>query len=223
MFRNELLILQKYFKKNFNKKFIRFNFFEYSSLVFFVKKLEKELRFCIDYRKLNVIIKKNRYFIFLIQKILNRLCSVKYFIKIDIMTTFNRLKMSFKNEKYIVFRTRFELFEYLVMFFELCNVSIFWQNFINDIFRKHLNDFCIVYADDIFIYNKIKKKHIEHCHWIINQLKKTDFIYDIKKCEFCMQKIKYLNFIIIVKKIKMNFEKIVVIIKWKTFNTIKKV
>ena len=62
---------------------------------------------------------------FLIQKILNRLCSVKYFIKINIITIFNRLKMLFKNEKYIVFRTRFELFEYLVMFFELCNVLIF--------------------------------------------------------------------------------------------------
>ena len=43
------------------------------------------------------------------------------------------------------------------MFFELYNVSIFWQNFINDIFRKHLNDFYIVYVNDIFIYNKIKK------------------------------------------------------------------
>ena len=123
MFKNELLILQKYLKKNFNKKFIRFNFFEYSSLVLFVKKLEKELRFCIDYRELNVIIKINRYFMSLIQEILNRLCSVKYFIKIDIMTAFNRLKMSFENEKYIAFRTRFELFEYLVMSFELCNAS----------------------------------------------------------------------------------------------------
>ena len=211
MFRNELLILQKYFKKNLNKRFIRFNFFEYSSFVLFVKKLEKELRFCIDYRKLNVIIKKNRYFMLLIQKTLNRLCNVKYFIKIDIITAFNRLKMSSENEKYIVFRTRFELFEYLVMSFELCNVSTFWQNFINDIFRKHLNDFCTAYANDIFIYNKIKKKHIEHCYWIMNQLKKIDFICNIKKCEFCVQKVKYLNLIIIVEEIKMNFEKIVVI------------
>ena len=125
MFKNELLILQKYFKKNLNKKVIRFNFFEYSSSVLFVKKFEEKLRFCIDYRKFNVIIKKNRYFMFLIQKNLNRLCSVKYFIKIDIITTFNRLKMFFENEKYIAFRTRFDLFEYLVIFFELCNVSFF--------------------------------------------------------------------------------------------------
>ena len=139
------------------------------------------------------------------------------------MAAFNRLRMNFENEKYTIFRIRFDLFEYLVMFFELCNASTFWQNFINDIFRKHLNDFCIVYADDIFIYNKIKKKHIEHCYWILNQLKKVDFICDIEKCEFCVQEVKYLNLIIIVDEIKMNFEKIAAIIDWKTFNSVKKV
>ena len=66
MFKNELLILQKNFKKNFNKKFIRFNFFEYLFFVFFVKKFDENLRFCVDYRKLNVIIKKNRYFMFFV-------------------------------------------------------------------------------------------------------------------------------------------------------------
>ena len=125
MFKNELLILQKYFKKKFNKKFIRFNFFEYSSFVLFVKKFEKNLRFCVNYRKLNVIIKKNRYFIFFVQKILDRIFDFKYFIKINIMTTFNRLRINFENEKYMTFRIRFDLFEYLIMFFELCNVSIF--------------------------------------------------------------------------------------------------
>ena len=66
MFKDELLMLQKYFKKNLSKKFIRFSFFEYSSSVFFVKKFEKDLRFCVNYRKLNAIIKKNRYFMFFV-------------------------------------------------------------------------------------------------------------------------------------------------------------
>ena len=125
MFKNELLILQKYLKKNLSKKFIRFNFFEYSFFVFFVKKLEEDLRFCVDYRKLNAIIKKNRYFMFFVQETLDRICDFKYFIKIDIMTAFNRLRMNFESEKYTAFRTRFNLFEYLIMFFDLCNASIF--------------------------------------------------------------------------------------------------
>ena len=223
MFRNELLILQKYLKKNLSKKFIRFNFFEYSFSVLFVKKLEEDLRFCVDYREFNAIIKKNRYLMFLVQKTFDRICDFKYFIKIDIMTAFNHLRMNFESEKYTAFRIRFDLFEYLVMLFDLCNASTFWQNFINDIFREHLNDFCTAYADDILIYSKIKKEHIEHCHWILNQLKKVDFICDIKKCEFCVQEVKYLGLIIIVDEIKMNFEKIAAIVEWKTLNSVKKV
>ena len=48
---------------------------------------------------------------------------------------------------------------------------------------------------------------------MFDQLKKIDFICDIKKYEFCVQKIKYLNLIIIIDEIKMNFEKIAVIIE----------
>ena len=62
---------------------------------------------------------------FFIQKTLDRICNFKYFIKINIITTFNCLRMNFENKKYTIFRIRFDLFEYLIMFFELCNVSIF--------------------------------------------------------------------------------------------------
>ena len=89
--------------------------------------------------------------------------------------------------------------------------------------KKHLNDFCIAYVDNIFIYNNIRKKHIEHCYWIFDQLKKVDLICDIKKCEFCVQKVKYLNLIITIDDIKINFEKIIAIVKWKTFNSVKKI
>ena len=164
MFRNELLVLKKYLKKNLSKEFIKFSQFDCLFSVLFVKKFEKELRFCVDYRKLNAIIKKNRYSMFLIIKTLDRLCKIKYYIKIDIMAAFNRLKMFFKSKKFIVFRTRFDFFEYFVMFFELCNAFVSWQHFINDILKEHLNNFCTAYVDDIFIYSNTRKKYIEHCY-----------------------------------------------------------
>ena len=164
MFKDELFVLKKYLKKNLSKEFIKFNQFNCLFSILFVKKFEKKLRFCVDYREFNVITKKNRYSISLITKILNRLCKVKYYIKIDIMIAFNRLKMFFESKKFTAFRTRFDFFEYFVMFFELCNAFASWQHFINDILKKHLNDFCTAYVDNILIYNNIRKKHIEHCH-----------------------------------------------------------
>ena len=78
MFKDELQVLQKYLKKNLIKGFIKANSSEYSSLVLFVKKLGEGFRFCVDYRKLNAIIRKNRYPLPLVQETLDRLCKAKF-------------------------------------------------------------------------------------------------------------------------------------------------
>jgi hypothetical protein len=73
----ELQLIRKYLKKHLNKDFIESSTAFYASLILFVKKSNDELRFCVDYRKLNVIIKKNRYSISLIAKTIARLFKAK--------------------------------------------------------------------------------------------------------------------------------------------------
>ena len=174
MFRNELLCCRKYFNDMFKKNFIRFNHFSTASFILFVKKSKNELRFCVDYRNLNVMTIKNWYLISLIREILHRLIKIKVYIKLDIIVAYNALRMIFEEEWKIAFRTRYELYEYLVMLFDLINAPSFWQNFINDILHENLNVFCIVYFDDIFIYNDNQKDHDRHVEWIFTQLRKID-------------------------------------------------
>ena len=147
MSHNETLKLRRYLNENLNKEFIRVNRFETIVFVLFVKKFEENFRFCVNYRDLNVVIVKNKYFLFLIFEILNRFNLVKIFIKFDIIFVFNKLRIREENEFLIAFRTRFELFEYFVMLFDLCNEFVSFQNYINDIFNEFLNDFCIAYLD----------------------------------------------------------------------------
>ena len=174
MFRDELLCCRKYFNDMFKKNFIRFNHFSIVSFVLFVKKSKNELRFCVNYRNLNVMTIKNWYLISLIREILHRLIKVKIYIKLNIIVAYNVLRMIFKKEWKTVFRTRYDFYKYLVMFFDLINVFSFWQNFINDILHENLNVFCIVYFNDILIYNDNQKNHDRHVEWIFIQLKKTD-------------------------------------------------
>ena len=86
-------MLKKYLKDNLIKRFIRVSFSLIVSLVLFVKKSKEDLRFCVNYRDLNVITVKNRYSLPLIRKTLNRLIKVKFFIKLDIITIFNKLRI----------------------------------------------------------------------------------------------------------------------------------
>ena len=114
----------------------------------------------MNYRGLNVIIKKNRYFLSLISKILNRLSHVKIFTKLNIIFVFNRLRIKKKDEVLTIFRTRFDLFEYLIMLFDLYNEFVSFQKYINEILREHLNKFCIAYLNEILIYsdNELENK-----------------------------------------------------------------
>lgn len=105
------------------KEFIRFNYFEYAISILIVKKLEKELRVCVNYKTLNILIIKNRNAFFLIRNTLTKLCNVKIYNKFNIIVVFNEIKIRIENEKKIVFLTRYNLFEYVIMLFELYNVS----------------------------------------------------------------------------------------------------
>ena len=58
------------------------------------------------------------------------------------------------------FLTRYELFEYVVIFFDFYNVFETFQTFINVTLKKYLNDFCFEYLDDILIYNETRDDHV---------------------------------------------------------------
>ena len=78
-----------------NKNFIRINSSLVANFVLFVKKFDENFRFSVDYRQLNFIIIKNKYLLSLMKKILNRICKIKIFIKINIIVVFNKLRINF--------------------------------------------------------------------------------------------------------------------------------
>ncbi len=75
--KEELLLIKKYLKEHLNKNFIESSIASYASFILFAKKSDDELRFCVNYRKLNAITKKNRYSISLIAKTIARLFKAK--------------------------------------------------------------------------------------------------------------------------------------------------
>jgi Reverse transcriptase (RNA-dependent DNA polymerase) len=68
--------------------------------------------------------------------------------------------------------------------FGLINASVLYQSFINNIFRKYLDDFVIVYLDDIFIYSKTKKEHIKHVIAVLKVLEKANVRINSAKSVF---------------------------------------
>ena len=151
--KKQITIIKAYTNEIFAKKFIRINISNFLTSILVVKKSKEDFRICVDYRTLNVFIVKNRNFSLLIKKIFARLCVVKFYIKLDVIATFNEIRIQKSDEYKTVFFTRYNLFEYIVMFFNFCNTFETFQFFINKILREFLNNFCFVYLNDIFIYS----------------------------------------------------------------------
>jgi len=162
MFDYKLQKIKKYLIKHLNKEFIFFSFVSYISLILFAEKKDESLRFCVDYRKLNALIKRNRYSLPLIDETLARIQESKYLTRLNIIVAFNKLQMHSDSEDLTIFIIFFDSYKYHVMLFELINESTFYQHYMNDVLFKYLHQFCQIYLDDIIIYSKILKKHKQH-------------------------------------------------------------
>jgi hypothetical protein len=161
---------------------------------------------------LNAITIKNRYSLSLIVETLHRLTKVKIFINIDIIVVFNMLRIRKEDEELTAFRTRFDLFEFLILSFDLCNELVSFQHFINDTLHEYLDEFCTAYLDDILIYSDNELKHEAHVKKILFKLRDADLQVDIIKCKFHVIEIAYLSIIVIIKRIKMNSVKMKIVI-----------
>jgi hypothetical protein len=131
MFLYKLQKVKKYLNNFFFKKFLIFNKVSYFSFILFILKANENLRFCVNYQKLNAIFKKNWCLLLLIEKIINKIVSCKHLIQLNIILTFNKLWMHFNSKNYIIFITTLEAYKSRVLFFELINELISFQQYNN--------------------------------------------------------------------------------------------
>ena len=93
MSRDELLVLQKTLTDLLDKGFIQVNNSLITTPILFIKKPKRGLRFCINYRGLNRVIKKDRYPLPLIYETLRNINKAKWFTKLNIIATFYKLRI----------------------------------------------------------------------------------------------------------------------------------
>ncbi len=142
------------------KEFIRKLQLSIKYSILFVLKLNESLKLCVNYRALNNITIKNNYSLSLISELQNRLQRAQWFMKFNILEAFNWIWIKEKDEWKTVFYTQLEHYEYLIRSFNLINASVMFQTFVNNVLQCYLNQFIIVYLNNILVYSKMKKEHV---------------------------------------------------------------
>jgi hypothetical protein len=97
-----------------------------------------------------------------IDLLFNQLIGAQVFSKIDIRSGYHQIKIHEEDIPNTAFSTRYALYEYMVMPFELTNTPVHFMYLMNSVFMEELDKFVVVFIDDILIFSKSKKEHEEH-------------------------------------------------------------
>ena len=210
----ELETLKTYIDENLTKGFIRPSSSPFGAPVLFVKKPHGGLRLCVDYRALNRVTIKNRYPLPLISQLLDRLKGKKFFTKLDLRDAFNLIRIALGEEYKTAFRTRYGQFEYLVMPFGLHGAPGTFQSYVNHVLREFIDQFCVVYLDDILIFSDSLEEHIQHVRQILERLLEHGLYVKLEKCLFHARQVSFLGFVISQQGISMEPDRIATIVDW---------
>jgi hypothetical protein len=189
--------------------------------IHFIQKKYGSLRLCIDYRGLNVLMVKDRMPLPLISEALDRLAKAKLYTKLDIKEAYHNLRIAEGDEWKMAFRTKYGLYEYLVILFRLTNAPTSFQGWMNGILSNYLDVFYIAYLDDILIYSDNLEQHCQHIRVILKRVEEVGLTLKASKWEFHTDRTEYLGYIISPTGIQMDPEKVRAVAEWKELVNIK--
>ena len=135
-----------------------------------MKKKDKSLWMCVDYRPLNAVTIKNKYPLPRIDILFDQLSKAKVFSKINLRLGYHQIKIRPEDIPKTAFSTRYGLYEYLVMSFGLTNALAYFMYLMNSVFMPDLDKFVVVFIDDILVYSKNVEDHEEHLRVVLTRL-----------------------------------------------------
>lgn len=168
----------------------------FAAPVLLVKKKDGTWRFCVDYRRLNLVTIKNKFPLPVIDELLDELAGAAYFSKIDLRAGYHQIRMREGDEEKTAFKTHHGHFQFRVMPFGVTNGPPTFQCLMNSVFEGPNRKFVISFLDDILVFSRTLQAHVEHLRTVFTILRQHQLYAKESKCSFAQPQIEYLGHVI---------------------------
>ena len=160
-----------------------------------VEKKNGDVRFCVDFRKLNQVALFDAYPMPRVEDVLESVGPAKYISTLDLARGYWQVPLAEGAKDKTAFTTPFGLFEFTVMPFGLHNAPATFQRLMNRVLQR-CQKFAQAYIDDVVVFSKTWEEHLEHLRAVLTALQQAGLTLKLPKCQFGLKEVKHLGHII---------------------------
>jgi hypothetical protein len=186
----------------------------FASPVLLVKKKTGDWRMCVDYRRLNALIVKNKFPLPVIDELLDELTGATWFTSLDMTAGYHQILMEEQDQYKTAFQTHHGHYEYTVMPYGVTGGPATFQQLMNHILAPLLRKGVVVFIDDILVYSATWAEHLQLLHEVFQLLLQHGIKIKLSKCSFAQKALKYLGHIISAARVATDPKKITDVQNW---------
>ena len=172
------------------------------------------MRFCVDYRKLNFVTKKQSYPLPRIDTCLESLGGAKYLSTLDLRSGYWQSEIAEEDRDKTAFSTRSGQYRFTVLSMGLSNAPAQFQRMMDMVLAGLNFETCLVYLDDIICFSRTFEEHLTRLAAIFDRLLASDLKLSAKKCHLFQERVDFLGHVVSRDGIAVSPEKIKAVINW---------
>ena len=205
---------EKHLNKMLDAGIIEPSVSEWISAPVLIRKKDKSLRWCVDYRALNAVTTKDVFPLPMIDECIDSLIGNTWFSKLDANSAYFQIKVNENDKRKTAFITKYGTFQFIKMPFGLCNAPSTFSRVMNLVLRGLNWKTVLAFLDDILVLGNTFRSHIENLRQVLERFRSYGLKLKPKKCELFQIEVEFLGRKVSKKGIEVGPGYVETIIDW---------